>query len=45
MKDDYFTILFTNLVESGQLDSETAKKLLQQILKILNEENETSDKR
>ena len=45
MKDDYFTILFAKLVESGQLDSETAKKLLQQILKILNEENETPDKR
>ncbi len=26
MKDDYFTILFAKLVESGQLDSETAKK-------------------
>lgn len=36
---------FLQLVESGQLDSETAKKLLQQILKILNEENETPDKR
>ncbi|MDB8711023.1 hypothetical protein [Mediterraneibacter gnavus] len=45
MKDDYFTILFAKLVESGQLDSKTAKKLLQQILKILNEENETPDKR
>ena len=45
MKDDYFTILFAKLVESGQLDSETAKKLLQQILKILNEENETPDNR
>ena len=28
MKDDYFTILFAKLVESGQLDSETAKKAL-----------------
>ena len=45
MKDDYFTILIAKLVESGQLDSETAKKLLKKILKILNEENETPDKR